>query len=130
MAIKLVREHLTAQDGGVTLGLREAKELVDNFGNGIPFPKMWLLQPINSDFRSMFSFDEMDKLKLFKIQVSPVNDLAKRYKVIVLSIDEINAKAYACKCGTRECGLVCTVRTVDEITEFAPNTMIACFEIS
>lgn len=128
-SIKLIRNFLTETPGGGTMGLREAKDLVDNFERGIPFPKMWIYQTLNNDFQAQFEYEEKPPLRLFKValmlQTSPIT----AGEVVVLSTTEALAKAVALDKALANWGNPAAVSAVTEITEFKNNTIIACYSV-
>ena len=134
-SIKLIRSFLTETPGGGTMGLREAKDLVDNFERGIPFPKMWIYQTLNNDFKAQFEYDESPPLRLFRIgleieaddQAGPMSP--KKGVVIVLSTSEATARVVALDKMVAEHGRKARVAAADEITTFKNNTILASYTV-
>lgn len=129
-SIKLVRNFLTTTNGGGTLTLRDAKDLVDNFERGIPFPKMWAILPLNNDFKAQFIYDEDPPLKLFRVNaILDLAGTAEEYEVVILSTTAEQARVVTLDKMVADHGVPARVSGIDEITSFKNNTILACFPV-
>ena len=130
-SIKLIRNFPTETPGGGAMGLREAKDHVDNFERGIPFPKMWIYQTLNNDFQAQFEYEEKPPLRLFRIGLEvEADDQAgplppRKAVVVILSTSEGQARGVALDKMVAQHGRPARVVAADEITSFKNNTIIA-----
>lgn len=129
-SIKLIREFLSEFDVGGHVGLKEAKNLVDNFEQGIPFPKLYAMKELSPEFKAKFVFEKKPSLKLFKVGVAPISSGIHRWEVVILSTDEATAEKVAMDSLTAKHSLVMKIVGIREITQFKNNTILATYTVA